>query len=181
VPGQGIGPEQEQAMATNFGKVFGSIGAAQVTKRGDYVKEGSYLFEVAEVKLFEGNDNVPVHVAELIVREATKTGEGEPSAVGSTVSVVNKLGGATAKVAPGKIKAFTLALFDLADDFDPNKVAQLVEETCDESTNPCKGRLIRGATYHFTSKGGTSGLGLNFSPVPNQTKKDIAARAAAQG
>lgn len=168
-------------MATDFGKVFGAIGAAQVTKKGDFVKEGDYLFEVAKVTLFDGNDG-PVHVAELIVREATKKGPEEPSTVGTTVSFVSKLTGPTAKVAPGKIKGFTLAVAGPnAEALPADKIAELVRESCDETKQPFKGHLVKGSTSPFTSKNGTSGHSLNFTHVPGQKKAEIAARAAAQG
>lgn len=168
-------------MSTNFGKVFSAIGAAQVSKRGEYVRPGKYLFEVAAIRMFEGNNGV-THVAELIVREAQKTDpDKEPSVVGSTVSVVNVFAGATAKVAPGKVKAFTEALFGVEGKLDPAKSATLAEEACDEKKQPAKGMLIRGETYHFKAKSGTEGEGLNWTHVPGQSKQDIAARAAAQG
>lgn len=165
----------------NFGDVFGEIGKASVTTRSDYVKEGDYLLEVAEIVLFKGN-NGPTHKARLIVREALKKGPDEPSAVGSSIGVVNVLAGPTAKVAPGKIKGFTLALFNLKDgDVPAEKVSALVQDSCDEK-NPCKGMLVRGSTSHFTSKGGVQGITLNFLPVDptENAKAKIAARAAAQ-
>lgn len=165
----------------NFGNVFDDIGKASVTTRSDDVKEGDYLFEVKEIKLFKGNNGV-THKATLIVREAVKKGSEEPSAVGSEVGVVNLLGGKTIKVAPGKIKGFTLALFGLKDgDIEAAKVSALVEETCGEA-NPCKGRLVRGSTVWWTSQAQVRGLGVNFSPADavENTKAKIAARAAAQ-
>ena len=168
-------------MANEFAGVFGEIGKASVTERSDDVKEGDYLFEVAEIVLFKGN-NGPTHKVRLIVREALKKGAEEPSAVGSEVGVVNLIGGKTVKVAPGKIKGFTLALFNLKDgDVPASKVAALVQESCGEK-NPCKGMLIRGSTVWWESKANVRGLGMNFSPVDptENTKAKIATRAAAQ-
>ena len=172
-------------MANEFAGVFGEIGKASVTERSDDVKEGDYLFEVAEIVLFKGN-NGPTHKVRLIVREALKKGAEEPSAVGSEVGVVNLLGGKTIKVAPGKIKGFTLALFGLNEsDITAEKASELAMESC-AASNPCKGFLVRGSTVWWTSRAQVRGLGVNFSPatIPGPKGENsaakVAARAAAQ-
>lgn len=179
-------------MGNQFSKVFGAIGTASVTKRGEYVRPGKYLFEVQAVRMFDGNSG-PTHVTELIVREAEKTDpNAEPSPVGSLVSAVNVFAGKTAKVAPGKVKGFTEALYGV-EGLAADIVATMVEETVNEdaaakdskgkplAVNPCKGMLIRAYTNHFKSKtSDTEGENINWIHVPGQKKADIAARAAAQ-
>lgn len=180
-------------MATgSMAKAFEAIGSAKVTKNGEYVKyPGDYLFEVAQVKMFEGNNGV-THVTELIVREATKTDPAiDPHPPGARLSVVNVFSGPTAKVAPGKVKAFTEAI--VGQELSSNDAAAAVEESRNEDptkkgddgkplpVNPFKGHLVRGTTFSFTSKAGNKGYGINWSHVPGQKPKDIAARAAAQG
>ena len=156
--------------------VFKAIGEAKVTVRGEYAEPGDYLFEVAAIKFFEGSSGW-THVAEVLVREAVQKGVTPPNAVGTRVSLINIFAGKTEKVAPGKVNGFTKALLGLsaADD-----VPAQVEKSIVES-NPCKGMLVRADSYTYTTKAGTKGTGLNFRHVPDQTKAEIKARAAAQG
>lgn len=179
-------------MATSMAKAFEAIGSAKVTKNGEYIsRPGKYVLEVAQVKMFEGNSGV-THVAELLVREATKTDPAiDPHPVGALLSAVNVFSGATAKVAPGKVKAFTEAI--IGQELGADDAAAAVEESVNEDpakkgddgkllpVNPFKGHLVGASTYPFTSKAGNKGLGVNWSHVPGQKPKDVAARAAAQG
>ena len=169
-----------------FDSIFSKIGSAEVTKRGDFLRDGDYLLEVSEIKLFNGNSGA-THVVELIVREAKAKKVGvEPNAVGSKASFVNVLAGKTKDVAPGKIKGFCLEF--VGEDVkrtDPAKAGQIVAQITGTDTDPARGRIMRGAmiraeTYEFTSRSGVQGVGVNWFHVPGQTKSDIAARAAAQ-
>lgn len=170
----------------DFSSVFGKIGSADVTQRGDFVRDGKYLLEVSEIRLFQGQSG-PTHVAELIVREAVAKKAGvEPNAVGSKVSFVNVIAGKTKDVAPSKIKDFCLTLVGKDVKQTPaQEAASVVERMSGTDTDREKGKLargmlIRGETYEFTSRAGNHGVGINWTHVPGQTKEERQARAAAQ-
>lgn len=173
-------------MGNPFENFLNKVGSADVTTRGEFVRDGAYLFEVVEIRYFDGNAG-PTHVVECIVREAEARTPGvTPNAVGSKVSFVNVLVGKTKDVAPGKIKGFALALFGKDVKLTPaDEAAAIVgritgSDTDREKGKVARGMLVRGSTYPFTSKSGNSGVGINFEHVPGQTKEQVQARAAAQ-
>ena len=173
-------------MGNSFENFLSKIGSAEVTTRGEFVRDGAYLFEVAEIRYFEGNAG-PTHVAELIVREAEARTPGvTPNAVGSKVSFVNVLVGKTKDVASGKIKGFALALFGRDVKLtSADEAAAIVSritgsDTDRERGKVARGMLVRGSTFPWKSRSGVEGVGVNFEHVPGQTKEAVQARAAAQ-
>lgn len=183
--------------------VFSKIAQAKVSQKSDNIRDGQYLFEVRNL-IYKDMQGGMTFVAELGVVEGkskgdknAETGEPvEPNAVGSTVGYVQPLNAFAA--APNNIKAFICALLDA----NPDTVSEVeFEKTCEElfgavpsgkggatfqdkDQQPCRGMLIKGATYQSKVKSGANAGKIftycQFSHVA-QTPEEIKARRAAQG
>ncbi len=143
------------------------IANSQDIEGRERAKDGSYIFVVRKVS-YESTKKGSATIAAHRVLEATKTNAAvEPNAVGSNVSYFMPDYGEAKVMMMPNLKAYLCKLLGINPKTTPSEV---IEKAIDEMTSdsqPARGMLIKGQTFHTTKKNdGSDFLGFNWENVP---------------
>lgn len=180
--------------------IFDTLGKAQSTQGGNYIRDGRGTLVVTKFEI-DQKEKGQMAIVEFLVEESHKVAVAsakdgskldiEPNQVGSSCSTVIPLNDPKIKSGPGNLKALVLALIgETESSITPSAYGKALAELADKDyetaqplpadkcKQPGRGMAIGFETYRKMNKAGDKELVLVKWSTIKQTGADIAARRA---